>query len=109
MEISSLKNLSILELTTLFNLAFADYFVKINLTPEILQEKIYSENVKLNKSVGIFSGNKPVGFILHAVRTINEQKIAYNAGTGVVPEFRGEKSTIKMYKHILPILKKSGV
>lgn len=109
MEIKTLEDLSLQELTNLFNLAFADYFVKIELTPEILQEKINAEDVKLDKSVGIFSENKPFGFILHAVREINGEKIAYNAGTGVIPEMRGNSSTKKMYNYILPKLAESGI
>lgn len=40
MRFKTLENLSIETLTNLFNDAFADYFVKIELTPEILNEKI---------------------------------------------------------------------
>lgn len=104
MQFKTLENLSISELTKLFNRAFADYFVKVELSPEILQDKIHSEEIDLNKSVGIFSNEKPVGFVLHAIRN----RLVYNAGTGVVPEFRGHNYTSKMYDFILPILKKEG-
>lgn len=109
MHIKTLEAISISELTDLFNQSFADYFVKIELTPEILQEKISAEDVKTDKSVGIFLNKKPLGFVLHAVREINNEKIAYNAGTGVIPEFRGNNSAVKMYEYILPELKKSGI
>lgn len=109
MQIKTLKNLPVEKLTYLFNEAFADYFVKITLTPEILTEKIHAEDVLLDKSVGVFSDEKPVGFVLHAVRTINGEKVAYNAGTGIIPEFRGNNLTVKMYKYILPALLGFGV
>uniref|UniRef100_UPI0032169E4C GNAT family N-acetyltransferase n=1 Tax=uncultured Draconibacterium sp. TaxID=1573823 RepID=UPI0032169E4C len=105
MQFTTLENSTISELTDLFNKSFADYFVKIELTPELLQEKINSEDVQLDKSVGIYFNNEPVGFILHAVR----DTIAYNAGTGVIPSFRGKNATSKMYDFILPELKKAGI
>lgn len=37
MHIKALENLSVIELTSIFNEAFDYYFVKINLTPEVLQ------------------------------------------------------------------------
>lgn len=105
MHFNTLENLSVIELTSLFNEAFADYFVKINLTPDILQEKINSEEIILNKSVGLFTNNQAVGFIFHALRN----GVAYNAGTGVIPQFRGNNATVKMYDFILPQLKNAGL
>lgn len=105
MRFKTLENLSVIELTSLFNEAFANYFVKINLTPEILQEKINSEKIILNKSVGLFTNNQVVGFIFHALRN----GVAYNAGTGVIEQFRGQNATVKMYDFILPRLKIEGV
>lgn len=105
MQFNTLEELSIPEITNLFNDAFADYFVKIELTPDFMQGKINSEAIQLDKSVGIFTEGKPVAFILHAERN----NVVYNAGTGVLPEFRGQHATIKMYNYILPKLKKEGV
>jgi len=109
MRYKTLENLSIKTLSSLFNHAFADYFVNIELTAEILKEKIQAEDIKLNKSVGAFSDKKPVGFIFHAVREINGEKVAYNAGKGVLPEFRGNGLTKKMYNFLLPVLDRDGV
>lgn len=104
MNFNTLEKLSTSEITKLFNDAFADYFIKVELSPEFMQEKLVSEDVQLNKSVGVFKEGKPVAFILHAVRN----NVVYNAGTGVLPEFRGQHATVKMYNHIIPILKKTG-
>ena len=109
MEFNTLEKLSIDQLTKLFNKAFSDYIVKIQLTPEFLQEKIISENIRLDKSIGAFSCGKPVGFIFHALRKIDNSWVAYNAGTGVIPEFRGNNTTVKMYENKLSELKHSGV
>lgn len=109
MLFTTLEDFTIAELCDLFNNAFADYFVKIELTPELLQKKISSEDIQLNKSVGIVSKGKPVGFIFHAIRNMEGKLVAYNAGTGVIPEFRGKNATEKMYNFILPELIKLNV
>ena len=105
MHFNTLEKLSTAEITQLFNEAFADYFIKVELSSDFMQEKIDSEAIQLDKSVGVFVGGKPVAFILHALRNT----VAYNAGTGVIPTFRGKHTTVKMYNYILPILKSNGV
>lgn len=109
MQFQTLENQSIKELCNLFNAAFADYLVKIEMTPEKLQNKFDSEEVSLKHSVGLFSEGKPVGFILQALRNTASGKIAYNAATGVIPEFRGKNATVQLYEFIRPKLVKSGV
>ena len=109
MNFQTLENISLPRLAELFNNAFADYFVKVNLTPDILEEKIYSEDIDLNFSMGFFEHERPVGFMLHAIREIDGKKVAYNAGTGVIKEFRGQNATVKMYEHLIPLLKKQSV
>lgn len=109
MNFQTLENIPVPQLADLFNAAFADYFVKVNMTPEILDEKIYSEDIDLNFSMGIFNNEKPVGFMLHAIRETDRKKVAYNAGTGVVKEFRGQNATVKMYEQLIPLLKEQDV
>ncbi len=109
MEFRTLENLSIHELTDLFNRAFEEYFVKVNLTPEILTDKIMSEDILPDHSMGIFAEGKPLGFMLHAIRQVNNQTIAYNAATGVLKAYRGQKATPKMYEQLIPLLRKKNV
>jgi len=109
MEFQTLENLSIDELTNLFNRAFEEYFVKVNLTPEILAEKIMSEDILPDHSMGIFAEGKPVGFMLHAIREVNNKTVAYNAATGVLKAFRGQKATSKMYGQLIPLLRNRKV
>jgi ribosomal protein S18 acetylase RimI-like enzyme len=104
-QISTLENVKFAELTEVFNAAFADYFVKIRLDEKSLADKIQAENTVLSKSVGAFFEEKLVGFILLGI----ENEIAYNGGTGVLPEFRGHALTKQMYEFILPKLKAEGI
>ena len=109
MQIQTLENTSVEEIANTFNKAFKNYFVRVNLTVEILEQKLYSEDVDLSLSAGLFNNGGLVGFILHGARETNGIKTAYNAGTGIVEEFRGQHFTSRLYEFILPKLKKSGI
>lgn len=102
---STLANVNKTELIEVFNSTFADYFVKIELSEQTLADKICAENIDLSKSVGAFLAEKLVGFILIGIEGTN----SYNGGTGVLPKFRGNHLTEKMYDFILPKLKAEGV
>lgn len=103
--IQTLEHTTIEELLTVFNLSFSDYIIPFHLTKEQLENKIKSDHINLYLSVGAFVNNKLVGFILHGFDIRDNQKIIYNAATGVVPSQRGKKLTIQLYKFIVPILK----
>jgi ribosomal protein S18 acetylase RimI-like enzyme len=105
MEIKTLSDIQVDDLLTTFNESFSDYLVPLQLTKEQLVSKLRSDRIDLNYSVGTFNENKLVGFILHGVDISRGQKLAYNAGTGVIPSQRGQGLTKKMYEFILPALK----
>ena len=109
MQFKTLENTSIAELLHVFNEAFSDYQLPMHLTKIQLINKIIAESIKKEFSAGAFDGDKLIGFVLHGVEIIEGNKIAYNAGTGVVPDLRGNKITSKLYDFILPILKKNNV
>ncbi len=109
MQIKTLENITVDELMFTFNEAFKNYFVKISLSKEILENKIISEEIDLKLSAGAFIENRLVGFILHGIRTIDGIKTAYNAGTGVIEEARGKKLTAQMYQFIQKKLKEAKV
>lgn len=102
--IQTLEQTKIDELLAVFNVSFSDYIIPFHLTREQLENKIKSDRINLDLSVGAFVNNKLVGFILHGLDIRDNQKIIYNAGTGVVPSQRGKKLTIHLYDFILPKL-----
>lgn len=104
MQIHTLENISLEVLTETFNKAFEGYFVPIKLDSKLLADKIKSENILLEHSIGVTINEQLAGFILIGINP--ETNTAYNAGTGVLPEYRGQKLTEKMYSHLLPQLDK---
>jgi len=106
MEIRTLAGIDNIKILTVFNESFSDYFVPFRLTEDQLKSKIIADKIDLELSVGVFENGKLIGFILNGFDFINNQKVVYNGGTGVIPEKRGFGLTKQMYIFNLRILEK---
>ncbi len=60
-------------------------------------------------SVGAFSGDKMVGFIVHTSNNYQNECYAYNGGTGVIPEYRGLNLTEHMYGRAIRQMQEYGI
>ncbi|AXT50686.1 GNAT family N-acetyltransferase [Aquimarina sp. BL5] len=109
MEINTLIGIDTKDILNVFNESFSDYFIPFQLTEEQLNSKMLADKVHLNLSVGVFEDKKLIAFILHGFDKINNEKIVYNGGTGVIPKKRGLGLTKQMYNFILPVLKEKGI
>ncbi|MCC9165993.1 GNAT family N-acetyltransferase [Pontibacter harenae] len=92
-----------------FMAAFADYVVPIKLNREQFKAKLKREGVEPAFCVAAYAGAEIVGFILTGLGEWEGKPTAYNAGTGVLPAYRGQALTRQMYSFLLPKLRKSGV
>lgn len=106
---SFLKERDIAELYDVFNLAFSDYIVPIKVSREEFTMKFKREGIEPTFSAGAFYGQKLVGFVLTGIGEWLGRPTAYNGGTGVVPEHRGNRLTQRIYEYMLPKLKESGI
>ncbi|WP_027391938.1 GNAT family N-acetyltransferase [Aquimarina latercula] len=104
MEIKTLKGINKKDILNVFNKSFSDYFIPFRLSEEQLISKMLADKTDLNISVGVYEKESLIGFILHGYDIIDNKKVVYNGGTGVIPEKRGVGLTKKMYQFILPIL-----
>ena len=109
MQIRQLTKQDIPDLLKAINGAFADYIVPFQLNEEQLQFKMRSENIIPEWSIGVFEAEKLIAFIMHGVRTIEEKNVVYNAGTGVLPEYRGHGLVGEMYDYIKPFFEENNV
>jgi GNAT superfamily N-acetyltransferase len=109
MTFKSLEDISKEDIVATLNDAFSQYFVKINFTPTMLQEKFLEEDFNPKYSVGAFDGENLIGVILHGFRIINSEKWVYNMATGVRLSHRGKQLTKKMYQYVIPILKENDI
>ncbi|MGU9939188.1 GNAT family N-acetyltransferase [Empedobacter brevis] len=108
-EIHSLTNVDLEELTALYNLSYQNYYVTIHLSVEQFQGKLKMEDIHLDYSIGASIDGKLVGFLLYGIREYDVLKTAYIGGTGVCPEHRGKKITQQMLDFSFPRLKEFHV
>jgi ribosomal protein S18 acetylase RimI-like enzyme len=109
MEIATLENIEIDCIVEVLNQSFSNYIVPLQLNSKQLEFKISTENVKLDLSIGVFLSGKLIGFMLHGLNEIGGKLSAYNAATGVIPEYCGQGLAGQMYNFLLPKLKAIGV
>ncbi|MEO8517177.1 MAG: GNAT family N-acetyltransferase [Flavobacterium sp.] len=109
MEFRTLENTTVAEVLNVFNLSFLNSISPFQLTKDEFEQKIKNESIDFKLSAGAFIDNVLVGFILHAKDLLNNKWVAYNAGTGVEPNFRGRKIIPQLYRFILPILKNKAI
>jgi ribosomal protein S18 acetylase RimI-like enzyme len=89
--------------------AFADYLVPIQLDWEQFKAKVKREGIEPTFCVAAYAGEEMAGFILTGLGEWLGRPTAYNAGTGVLPQFRGYNLTRQLYAYMLPKLLQSGV
>lgn len=106
MIIKTLDGLSTAEVANAFNAAFIDYKIPMNLSSDAMATKMKAENIRLRDSIGTFDGEELVGFILTGRDLIHGKQVAYNAGTGVFPQQRGNGLAKKMYRFLIDHLLK---
>lgn len=109
MQLKTLEGVRIIKILEVFNASFADYFIPFKLTLEQLEQKIKADKTRLDLSVGVFKDEQLVAFILHGYDTIENKKVVYNGGTGVLPSQRGQGLTKQMYHFMFPILQLKGI
>ena len=63
MELRTLENASLPQITAAFNEAFSDYFIKLQVSTEGMAAKIKGEGILQRYSVGAFDGDQLVGLI----------------------------------------------
>lgn len=109
MKITSLENIPMSEITKCFNEGFSDYFVKFNATEKYLNNRWQGSAVDLRFSAGGWINDKLIGILITGIDDWNGWKIAYNAGTCVAPESRGNQFTQKAYEFLLPKFRAEGI
>lgn len=108
LEFKTIEDISLTELTHTFNSAFSDYIVRLQFSESQMLQKLKNENIQLSISYGAYEKNKLVGFILNAFDSYYYPNSIYNAGTGVIPEFRGLRIIEQLYSYAINELVTKG-
>lgn len=109
MKVKSLSSISFDELLNCFLAAFENYYVKMPTDKNYYKERWRAAKVDFNLSYGMFDNGKLIGFIIHAIDNRSGTSIAFNTGTGVIPEYRGKRIVKSIYDYALDDLLKNGI
>lgn len=109
-EFKGFRQKDVSKMRKTFNKAFYDYIVPIQLSHgQFIQKIVQKTNISFKYSVGSYYNEKLIGFIYNSINYYEGKKTAYNGGTGVIADFRGNRLTQKMYESIFPKLQNNGV
>ncbi|WP_188646631.1 GNAT family N-acetyltransferase [Marinithermofilum abyssi] len=86
-----------------WNDGFQGYFLPMTMTEEQYISRLHHEGLSLSHSLIAFDGGQPIGCVLSGFRQIAGQKVAWNGGTGVAPDYRrkgvGRRLMTAMLEH----------
>lgn len=109
MEYTVLKDVPHNEIMECINLAFSDYPIPIHLTKDTLKAFFQASDVDQSLSFCAYSEGVMVGFILNSSNLYQGQKVVFDAGTGVIPNFRGKGVFSSLYTFAEQELRKRGI
>ncbi|WP_425237265.1 GNAT family N-acetyltransferase [Ulvibacterium sp.] len=109
MIVKNLGNTDFNRILESFLLAFQNYFVTVPTNGDYYKERWKVAKVDFNFSYGMFDGEKLVGFVIHAIDHRDGKLTAFNTGTGVIPDYRGQKIVQSIYEYAFTDLKRIGI
>ena len=86
-----------LSLYECFLAAFSDYQVDMQLSQDQFEQRIVRDGVQLEISAGAFDESKMIGFCMNSIDDWQGSRTAYDAGTGVIPSYRGKGVAKKLF------------
>ncbi len=92
-----------------FLTAFSDYEVDMRMSREQFQQRLRRDGVRLEMSAGAFDGKRMIGSCINGVGEWQGKQTAYDAGTGVIPGYRGRGVAKELFAFLELRLKEAGV
>lgn len=92
-----------------FLLAFSDYEVDMRMSVEQFRQRLVRDGVSLPMSAAAFDDRRMIGFCINGVGEWQEKQTAYDAGTGVIPGYRGRGVAKELFAFLERRLKEAGV
>lgn len=109
MEVKHLGDTDFKVIMECFLSAFENYFVQMPTDHNYYRQRWKAARVKYDLSYGMFDNDRLVGFIINAIDHRHGNLTSYNTGTGVIPEYRGQRIVKSIYEYAIPELRKNGI
>lgn len=109
LEYRTLEQVTIHEIHQCFLEAFSDYLVDISMSESSFHEMNSLRAVDYRISIGAFAGKRLVGLTLNAKDQWNGKWTAYDAGTGVIPSYRGKGVSRAIMQKSFEVLEAQGL
>lgn len=104
-----LSEISMEEAVYIWNRGFEGYMSNIQMTIPNFITRLVNEGLSLEDSFAAYIDGQPLGIVLNGFRDIDGKKVAWNGGTGVVPEYRGQGWGKKLMERKLELYAEQGV
>lgn len=105
----SLDQIDLQHIVDVFNESFVDYEVSIDLSRDAMEEKLLTDRIRLDKSLGAIRDGKLIGFMLTGYDEFEGSTLAYNAGTGVIPAHRRTGIGTDLYRQLFRMFQQDGI
>ena len=110
MEYNYLTNTPIETIQQCMQESFADYQLDMSyMTIEVMKHRNAICRNDPDFSVGAFDGSKMIGFLNVGIDSFNNEQVAFDGGTGVIKEYRGQGVAGKMFAKSLEVLKQQKI
>lgn len=109
MDIRSLHDTPLSQIVECLLISFEDYFVTMPSDIDYWRDRFKAARVDLRLSFGAFHGDQLVGFIIHGIDHYHGLYTAFNTGTGVIPQHRGQQVVDQIYQYAIPLLRAKGI
>lgn len=104
-QFRSLHDIDKQQLVACLNLSFSDYEQPICFTPDSLKYYLTASAVDLTLSYGALYEEQLIAVILNSTGIYNNQRVVFDAGTGIVPDHRGKKVFSALFEYTTQELK----
>jgi GNAT superfamily N-acetyltransferase len=104
-----MSEMSAEDLVTLWNKGFEGYYLNSTLDLSKFMARTVNEGLSLEHSLVMFENTVPIGFVMNGFRTIDGSKVAWNGGTGIVPDYRGKGFGKHLMTRNLQLYQEQGV
>src|ERR1041385_4564389 len=105
----SLTDADFASLYACFLEAFSDYQVDMRMSEQQFAQRVTRDGVQLEISAGAFDEDRMIGFYMNALGDWEGKLTAYDAGTGIVPHYRGRGVAQELFEFVVSRLKERAV